>query len=196
MRLSVLFLALASLLPMPVSADGNAEDGKVKSYTCKGCHGITGYNNVYPTYKVPKIGGQNAPYLSAALKAYQAEMRAHPTMQAQAQSLSEQDIADIAAWLASLDLVATPDGANQEPPAESQVCQACHGPQGLSADPSYPVLAGQYRDYLVKALEDYRSGARRNAVMAGFAGQLSDADIETLAAWYSSRKGLRDLSGK
>jgi len=195
MRLSALFLAVASLLPLQVSAEGSVEAGKVKSYTCKGCHGITGYNNVYPTYKVPRIGGQSAVYISTALAAYQSEMRAHPTMQAQAQSLSDQDIADISAWLASFDLDAPTGGPAQEPPAESQVCQSCHGPQGLGTDPAYPVLAGQYEGYLVKALQDYRSGARRNGIMGGFAGQLSDEDIETLADWYSRRQGLKDLSG-
>jgi cytochrome c553 len=65
-----------------------------------GCHGIPGYNNAYPTYRVPKLGGQPPEYLAAALKAYQSGERPHKTMQAQATSLSEQDIADIAAYLA------------------------------------------------------------------------------------------------
>jgi cytochrome c553 len=83
-------------------AAGDAEAGHVKAYTCTGCHGIPGYNNVYPTYKVPKIGGQNYEYLVAALKAYRDGEREHPTMGLQATSLSDQDIEDIAAYFASL----------------------------------------------------------------------------------------------
>jgi cytochrome c553 len=81
---------------------GDAAAGKTKGYTCTGCHGIPGYNNVYPTYKVPKIGGQNYDYLVAALTAYKAGDRIHGTMNSQTQSLSGSDIEDIAAWFASL----------------------------------------------------------------------------------------------
>lgn len=78
------------------------EAGKIKATTCTGCHGIANYNNVYPIYKVPKIGGQNEAYLISALQAYKNGDRNHATMQAQAESLNQQDIADIAAWFASL----------------------------------------------------------------------------------------------
>lgn len=101
---SALLLTSATLLfqPLDAYADGDAESGKVKAYTCTGCHGIPGYNNVYPTYKVPKIGGQNYEYLVIALKAYKAGERDHPTMGLQAESLSDQDIEDVAAYFASL----------------------------------------------------------------------------------------------
>ena len=81
---------------------GNAESGRQLAYTCQGCHGITGYKNAYPNYHVPKIGGQSAQFLTNALMEYRTGKRKHPTMQAQAQSFSEQDIADIAAYLSSL----------------------------------------------------------------------------------------------
>jgi cytochrome c553 len=68
-----------------------------------------------------------------------------------------------------------------------EVCQACHGMDGNSASPDYPKIGGQYPDYLSKALRDYKSGARKNAIMAGFAGTLSKQDIENLAAYYSSQ---------
>jgi cytochrome c553 len=83
-------------------AAGDPEAGKVKSYTCTGCHGIPGYKNVNPTFHVPKIGGQNEAYLAAALKAYRDGERDHSTMVLQSQALSDQDIADIAAYFASL----------------------------------------------------------------------------------------------
>ena len=70
-----------------------------------------------------------------------------------------------------------------------QVCAACHGPDGNKPSaPDQPVLAGQYYDYLVHALSDYKNGRRNNAIMKGFAGQLSKQDIEDLAAWFSSQQ--------
>ncbi len=84
------------------SPAGDAERGRQLTYTCQGCHGLTGYKNAYPSFKVPKIGGQSAEYLSQALHEYRDNKRRHPTMRAQAQSFSEQDIADIAAFLSTL----------------------------------------------------------------------------------------------
>ncbi len=81
---------------------GNKADGKTLVYTCAGCHGVPGYQNVYPTYHVPRIAGQNEQYIIDALHEYQKGNREHPTMNAQAESLSDQDIADIAAYLSSL----------------------------------------------------------------------------------------------
>lgn len=81
---------------------GDASRGKGLVYTCKGCHGLTGYKNAYPSYHVPMIGGQSETYLRNALTEYRTGKRKHPTMQAQAESFSEQDIADIAAYLSSL----------------------------------------------------------------------------------------------
>lgn len=93
-----LVLALAAL---PAAAKGDPENGKALFYTCTGCHGIADYKNAYPTYRVPKIGGQSEQYLIAALTGYRKGERKHPTMQAQAESFSEQEIADIAAYLSS-----------------------------------------------------------------------------------------------
>jgi cytochrome c553 len=76
----------------------------------------------------------------------------------------------------------------------ASVCAACHGADGHSVDPNYPDLAGQHRSYLVRALSDYRAGRRTNPIMAGFAAQLSNQDIEDVAAWFSSQQGLVDLS--
>ncbi|MEQ4575826.1 MAG: cytochrome c [Gammaproteobacteria bacterium] len=86
----------------PASPTGNPANGRVLVYTCQGCHGITGYKNAYPSFRIPKIGGQSPQYLSQALVEYREGKRKHPTMQAQAQSFSDQDIADIAAFLSTL----------------------------------------------------------------------------------------------
>jgi len=73
----------------------------------------------------------------------------------------------------------------------SQACQACHGPEGnLAVDENTPIIAGQHAGYLVHAPQADRSGDRQNAIMAGFASQLSDQDIRDLAAWYASQDGL------
>lgn len=80
--------------------------------------------------------------------------------------------------------------------SKSQACAACHGPTGNeSVDPTYPRIAGQYADYLAKALRDYKSGARKNAIMAGFATTLSEQDIADLSSYFAAQPGsLEDLS--
>ena len=71
-----------------------------------------------------------------------------------------------------------------------EVCAACHGLNGISPVAEFPKLAGQYPDYMAKTLRDYRSGARKNAVMAGFAQQLTDKDIENLSAYYAAQPSV------
>lgn len=90
----------AAASPAPLT--GNAERGKELTYTCQGCHGVTGYKNAYPNYHVPRIGGQAPQYLVNALTEYKEGKRKHPTMQAQAQTFSAQDIADIATFISGL----------------------------------------------------------------------------------------------
>ena len=99
--------ASASTIPTaaatpPAMLTGDTARGKELTYTCQGCHGVTGYKNAYPNYHVPRIGGQSPQYLINALTEYQQGKRKHPTMQAQAQSFSTQDIADIAAFVSGL----------------------------------------------------------------------------------------------
>lgn len=94
-------LALAGL-SSPALAAGDIAKGKTLAYTCTGCHGIVEYKNAYPSYRVPKIGGQNESYIIAALNGYKKGERNHPTMKAQARSFSDEDIANIAAYLSSL----------------------------------------------------------------------------------------------
>lgn len=81
---------------------GDAEAGRLKAGLCAGCHSIAGYRNAYPTYSVPKLGGQHAAYVVSALKAYQTRQRSHPTMQAIAASLSDKDMADLGAYFAGV----------------------------------------------------------------------------------------------
>jgi cytochrome c553 len=93
--------AALALLATTNAFAADVEAGRLKANTCMGCHGIPGYTNAYPTYRVPKLGGQTAEYLAIALKGYKSGERPHATMRAQAANLSDQDIADIAAFLAN-----------------------------------------------------------------------------------------------
>jgi len=97
----ILLTVLLSLVSVNVFAAGDYDEGKIKAYTCTGCHGIVDYNNTYPTYHVPRIGGQNKEYLVISLKAFKSGKRQHKNMTLQAEALSEQDIEDIAVYLAA-----------------------------------------------------------------------------------------------
>jgi len=77
---------------------------------------------------------------------------------------------------------------------KSAVCHACHGPTGQAVQPIYPNLGGQHQDYLAMSLRQFRDGTRQNAIMNGFAANLSDADIEDISAWYASQKGLTEIN--
>lgn len=104
MKTTLFLLAGLFLASNAQAADlkGNLKTGKTLAYTCTGCHGIAEYKNAYPSYRVPKIAGQHEKYLLAALHGYKKGERNHPTMKAQASSYSDQDIADIAAYISSL----------------------------------------------------------------------------------------------
>lgn len=186
--LAAALLALSSLAPAPASADAPAGDparGAHLAYTCFGCHGIADYRNAYPNYRVPRLGGQHAAYIVAALDEYRAGGRTHPTMKGQASSLSEQDVRDIAAFFATAAPVTSAGKVAGTAPVAAQVCSACHGKDGVGLTADYPTLAGQYADYLEQALKAYRKGSRSNAIMAGFTSALSDADIHALAHYFS-----------
>jgi cytochrome c553 len=184
-------LVASALAATAVSAQtvGNAQRGEALAYTCFGCHGIPNYKNTYPTYTVPKLKGQHPEYIVVALKAYKSGERSHATMHAHAASMSEQDMADVAVYLAGDALkpaaAAKPVGT---PPKSGELCVACHGTDGVGIVAEYPTLSGQYPDYLARALTDYKRGNRKNPVMAGFASTLSEADIKALAAYYSQQR--------
>jgi cytochrome c553 len=173
----------------PAQAAGDAARGKVLAYTCLGCHGIESYKNVYPTYSVPQLRGQHAEYIVAALKAYRSGERGHATMHAHASTLSEQDMQDVAAYLggdAIKAAAATADTAGM-PPAVA-TCAACHGRDGVGIMGIYPTLSGQHADYLEHSLKGYRSGERKNGIMAPFASQLKPEEVKQVAEYFSRQK--------
>jgi cytochrome c553 len=110
-------------------------------------------------------------------------------MHANAAGWKEQDFADMAAFLAGppIQPAAAPKPVGKAPEA-AQTCVACHGTDGVGITPQYPTLSGQHADYLERALTDYKRGGRKNAIMAGFAAQLSAADIKALAAYYAAQR--------
>jgi cytochrome c553 len=122
----------------------------------------------------------------AALKEYASGDRPHPTMHAQAVTMTEQDMHDIAAYLSGQELKSTGRAVGTAPKA-GQTCVACHGSDGVGILPEYPNLAGQHADYIEQALKAYRAGQRKNPIMGGMAAPLTDADIEALAQYYSGQ---------
>jgi cytochrome c553 len=186
---AVLALILAGVFaPAASMATGDAQRGKQLGYTCLGCHGIEHYKNVYPTYSVPMLVGQHPQYLVAALKGYRSKDRSHGTMYAQASSLSDKDIDDIAAYLAGVVLAPEAPSAGTAPTKVTELCVACHGTNGVGITGDYPTLAGQHADYLERALLEYKKGDRKNPVMATFIGQLSDAEIKAIANYYATQR--------
>jgi len=183
-------LAFTMLVPAQARAEGDPERGRKLAYTCHGCHGIENYKNAYPNYSVPRLGGQHAQYIIAALNEYDAKARWHPTMRGLAATLTDQDKADIAAYFEGAEPVGSSGKLVGTPPDAAQTCVACHGQDGVGIAPEYPTIAGQHADYIRQALRDYRSGKRQNAIMGGFAGQLSDKDIVALADYFSRQDGL------
>jgi cytochrome c553 len=171
-----------------VQAAGDAERGKRLAYTCLGCHGVENYKNVYPTYSVPRLVGQHPDYIVAALKAYRSKERSHGTMVAQASSLSDEDMADIAAYLAGATLQSKGSAVGNAPAKVTELCVACHGKDGVGITGAYPTLSGQHADYLQRALHDYKNGGRKNAVMAPFVSTLSDADLALIADYYAQQQ--------
>ncbi len=188
---SILMLATLSIFAQSAFAEGDLDSGEELAYSCLGCHGIEGYRNAYPSYRVPKLGGQKAAYLEIALRGYRDGNREHPTMEGQAESLSDQDIADVAAYFASMPGATDGDGqAAESAPEAAQACAACHGPAGISVNAMWPSLAGQHEDYLLQSLKGYRDGTRKDPVMSTQATLIDEDDVEILARYFADLEGL------
>jgi cytochrome c553 len=190
-------LFVAALAAQPAMAEGDPEAGREIGYSCLGCHGIEGYRNAYPSYRVPKLGGQKAGYIEIALKGYRAGTREHPTMAAQATSLTDQQIADVAAYLASLANETVAAGGTQGASFEKAApCAACHGQNGISVNAAWPTLAGQHEDYLLHALKQYRDGTRKDPVMTAQAALIAEEDLPRLAEYFAGLKGLETTTAE
>jgi cytochrome c553 len=184
--------ALSLSWTLGAHAAGDPVQGEKKFYTCYGCHGLEDYRNAYPDYTVPRLRHQHAAYIVAALQEYRSGERPHATMHAQAASLSDQDMEDIAAYLQGTTPTKPSAAVNGKVPKQVAACVACHGENGLGVEapltPKPAVLAGQHVDYLEQALTAYRNGRRKNVVMDGMAQLLTtDADVKIAAAYFASQ---------
>jgi cytochrome c553 len=197
--LATMFAAAGSVSAQDVKA--NAQAGEKKAAMCIGCHSIPGYQASFPeVHKVPMLAGQNAKYMQAALTAYKSGDRRHPTMKAIAASLSDQDMADLAAYYESLPKekpVADAKAAREPSPEVAALlqkgnCVSCHGANfSKPSDPSFPKLAGQHPDYLFVALKSYQiqrnpQVGRANPVMSGMTAQFTHAQLKELSKYIGS----------
>ena len=196
--ITVIGLTLASTVAMAADSAatnayvGNADQGKAKSMTCAACHGADG-NSAAADY--PKLAGQHATYLESTLKAYRDGSRANAIMAGMATALSNEDIADLAAYYSEqmsstgaveANLVARGEQLYRFGDSEKGIsaCAACHGPTGAGvASANFPSLKGQWAGYSEAQLTAFRDGLRANAMMNGVAKNMSDADIKAVASY-------------
>ena len=186
-------------------AKGDVKAGETKIAMCIGCHGIKGYQASFPeVYKVPMISGQSAKYIIASLNAYRKGERKHPTMRGISESLSDQDIADLAVYYSVHGVIdgAAPVARTVKAPSPAVAallgkanCASCHGADfSKPIDPSYPKLGGQHADYLFVALKAYKvennpKVGRGNAIMATMAKQYTNAELKQMANYLASVEG-------
>lgn len=195
-----LSLAVAAAWSVPALAAGSKEAGQAKSATCVACHGVDG-NSVNPEW--PSLAGQHVAYLDRHLKAFRSGERQNVLMSPMAAALSDQDIADLAAFFSSQ----TRRGGETEPSrlklgqklyrgghVERQVpaCNGCHGPAGLGNPAAgYPSIQGQHATYVAAQLRAYRAGERKtdpNQMMRNSAALLTNEEIDAVASYV---QGLR-----
>ena len=200
---ALIVAAATSLSVQAQDIKGDAKAGEKKIAMCIGCHGIPGYQASFPeVYKVPMISGQGAKYITAALNAYKKGERKHPTMRGIAETLTDQDMADISAYYETHGKVEGAAPAKAAEPSgkvaellKKGACVSCHGDNfSKPIDPSYPKLAGQHADYLLVALKSYKTEGnpqvgRANGVMGGVAKQFSNAELKELAAYIHAQPG-------
>jgi cytochrome c553 len=205
LTLSTFAVAFVTFAAQAQEVKGDAAVGKTKVAMCIGCHGIPGYQASFPEiHKVPKISGQNAKYIVSALNAYKKGERNHPSMRGIAETLSDQDMADISAYYSTHGVVAGATLADKPSKQASAAveallkkggCVACHGENfAKPIDPSYPKIAGQHADYLYVALKAYKTEknpniGRSNGVMAGMAKQFSNNELKEIAKYIGSLDG-------
>ena len=205
-KISLLAVSFVTVAAFAQDIQGDAKAGQTKNAMCSGCHAIPGYQASFPeVYKVPKISGQSAKYIVSSLNAYKKGDRKHPSMRGIAETLTEQDIADLAAYYSTSGVVADAKPLAEKPSNEANEevqallakanCSSCHGANfSKPIDPSYPKLAGQHADYLLVALKSYKieknaTVGRNNAIMASMAKQYTSAELKQIANYLSSLEG-------
>jgi cytochrome c553 len=183
-RVRVAALVACSLLPAFVAAQ-DADAGKVKAAVCMACHGPEGNS---PTPMIPILAGQTARYIYLELRDFKEGRRQNAQMQPLAQALSKEDMLDLGAYFAAQSPRDT--GFKTDPAkvargqarASESLCTMCHL-GGMKGQNEVPRVAGQHHDYVVKQLQDFKSGQRTNdaGTMSSVAKTLSDQDMDDLA---------------
>jgi cytochrome c553 len=192
---AALAVALATVA-LPARAAGDAAAGQAKAVTCAACHGVDG-NSLNPEW--PSLAGQHESYIVKQLQAFKSGARQNVLMSGQAMALSDQDMADIAAYFAGQKPAAKAAdpalvdvgqrlyrGGNKD--AGVPACLACHGPDGLgNLTAAWPMVAGQQANYTAAQLAAYRSGERKTdgdtQIMRNVAARLTDDEIKAVASY-------------
>lgn len=199
LRKLLIVAGLATLFSGNVLAAGDPEAGKAKSVVCAACHGANGISALSVN---PNLAGQVPGYIAAQLKAFKAGERKNAIMAGQVAGLSEQDMADLDAFYASMEpnieVTLTEEEAKLAEAgariyrggfAERGIsaCMSCHGPAGHGIPKNYPRVSAQHREYLEKSLLDYKKGDRKgyNGIMHSIAFGLSEKQIKELAAYMA-----------
>jgi cytochrome c553 len=171
-----------------VKLTGDAAAGKQRAAACASCHGADGNS---PNDTWPSLSAQNAAYLAKILGAYKSGAQEDVAMTPLAKGLSDADIQNLASFYAGAACKPTPRGKLPGDPAKGKElaknCAGCHGDTGITDNPAWPSIAAQKPGYLVNALKAFRSGLRKDPLMAGVSRGLSDADIANLAAYYAGQ---------
>ena len=203
--IKALTLVLALTAPTTAALAQDAAAGQKKAAMCIGCHGIPGYQASFPeVYRVPMISGQNGKYIASSLAAYKKGERKHPSMRAIAVSLSDQDMADLAAYYEKhgasavktvADAPVTKPSAAVDALLTKGTCAACHGASyNKPIDGAYPKIAGQPADYLYAALKAYQIEGnphvgRANAIMAAQVKPFKLTELKAMAGYLASLPG-------
>jgi cytochrome c553 len=199
-RLALIALSILAAASPAALAEGDAAAGQTKSAVCAACHGVDG-NSVNPEW--PSLAGQHPGYIVHSIESYKAGRRENVLMSPQAMALSEQDVADLAAYFSGQ----APRGGEADPAHTGRgeriyrggdpergiaACIACHGPDGRGNPAAgYPVVAGQHATYAASQLRLYASGERRsdpNQMMRSIARRMTEEDIRAVSSYI---QGLR-----
>jgi cytochrome c553 len=179
------FYAVQEPARTATTGDGNADLGRAASEPCASCHGDDGNAS---GAAMPTLAGQDARYFVKAMKAYKGGKRHHEQMFDAVNELSEADVDNLAAFYANQE----PVRRNVRTPLTTSEwvdrCERCHGIDGNSTDPRFPMLAGQDRTYLANALQTYIGTTRSNTTMHAMSDPLSAADIERIVEHYATRQ--------
>ncbi len=180
---SITLSFLLTVLTLPVSAADIAA-GEQKAQPCVSCHGQKGNSS---NAQWPNLAAQQSTYLSNQLKAFKAEDRTNPMMLPMAANLTNEDIANLAAYFSSQ----KPVKAGGDPAlaksgeAKAGMCMGCHGSTG-TGNGQFPRLAGQQTEYLEQQLKAFKAGSRKSGPMQAIVANLPEADFKALAAYFGS----------